>query len=57
MGYWTTFPAKKASAIRRTLHRARAERIAASAAKGVPTDNREAQMVFHRLASDDFVAL
>jgi hypothetical protein len=34
---------------------ARTKRIAAGTAKGMPIDNRKAQMVPHRFAGDDFV--
>ena len=39
------------------MHRARAERIAARAAKRVPVNDREAQMIAHRFALDDFVGV
>ena len=41
----------------RPLHRARAERIAARPAKGVPIHHRKAQMLPHGLASNPFVGV
>src|SRR4029077_8834964 len=41
----------------RPLHRARTERVAASAAEGVPVNDRKAQVVAHRLALDDFAGI
>ena len=41
----------------RALHRARAKRIAARAAKGVPVNHRKTQMLAHRFAVDDFIGV